>query len=113
METKSRNNTGIFLVISLFLGLVVLFVLPTLEQIKLRPHAVEKHGMDAVTARESLWNCGSGLRTKLCPRNEKHGRTICIWCETGASLCPGMYTTVGGAEKTSFIRPCWQWRECK
>jgi len=113
METKSRNNTGIFLVISLLLGLVILFVLPTLGQIKLRPHAVEKHGMDAVTARESLWNCGSGLRTKICPKSKLHSTSICFWCETGSYLCPGMYTTRGGMEKTTFMRPCQEWRECR
>ena len=56
---------------------------------------------------------GEGLRVKLCPPSSKHGLSVVFWCETGDSICPGMYVTIGGVEKTCFYRPCDDWRNCR
>lgn len=115
METTDKSKP--ILIIILLLGLLLLFTLPielpNLEKIRIRPHAIEKHGEDALVARNSLLNCGDSLRARLCPPSSRYGLSVCFWCETGESLCPGMYTTIGGMEKTTFIRPCEEWRECR
>ena len=119
METTARNNTGLaFLVLGalVLVALVLLAMpleLPPLEQVRPMPHAVEKHGEDAVAARKAVLGCGDGLRARLCPANGKRGLTVAFWCETGTGLCPGMYTTIGGVEKTTFVRPCEQWERCQ
>jgi len=114
MEARKKgSNTGTFIVL-LLLSLAVLFVMaPSLDQIKFRSHAVESHGADAIAAREGLWNCDDGLRVQLCPKSNLHSAGFCFWCETGSYLCPGMYVTLGGMEKTAFKRPCHEWRECR
>jgi hypothetical protein len=88
--------------------------LPSLRDVVHRPHAVTKHGDDAIKARKELVGCGADdLRAKLCLAG-KYGMSVVFWCNPdGVTLCPGMYTTIGGVEKTAFIRPCQQWRECK
>lgn len=104
----------------LLLGLLALIMLraatqlPPFENIQYRNHAVQSHGQDAVRARRELEGCKpENWRARLCPSG-KYGLSVVFWCEpVGASLCPGMYTTLGGIEKTSFIRPCDQWKECK
>jgi len=112
-KRKSSNSIGIFIAL-LFLSLLVLFAMaPTLDQIKLRSHAVERHGADAISAREGLWNCGEGLRVRFCPKSDRHSAGFVFWCETGNAKCPGMYATLGKVEKTSFMRPCWEWRRCR
>ena len=88
--------------------------LPALRDVRYRRHAVVRHQGDALAAREGLEQCADGdLRAQLCRRGV-HGMTVVFWCEVpGATLCPGMYTTISGLEKTSFIRPCEQWRACR
>jgi len=89
------------------------FQVPDVGDIKFRPHAVQKHGEDAVEARKAIQGCPpSGLRAKVCVAGS-HGLSVVYWCETGLSLCPGTYTTISGLEKTSFIRPCDDWRTCR
>lgn len=86
---------------------------PPLEQVRLRPHAVERHGEQALTARERVFNCPvEDLRAKICPAGEKYGMRVHFWCESGSQLCAGMITTIGGVEKTSFIKPCSYWARC-
>ena len=118
MEATARNNTWlVFLALGALLVLGALLAmpleLPPLEQVKPMPHAVERHGEDAVAARKAVLGCGSGLRAQFCPAANGHGPSAVFWCETGTYLCPGMYLTIGGVEKTSFTRPCEQWRECR
>lgn len=118
METTQRSNWGIVLLmvallLGLFLALAMPRELPTLERVRHGAHAEAKHGEDARAALAGLENCGDGLRVRLCPPGSKYGLTVCFWCETGTGLCPGMYTTIGGTEKTRFIRPCEDWRQCR
>lgn len=118
MEAERSHSGGLGIVLLLIiLGLAILLAmptqLPTIEQVLPRSHAVERHGADAIVARESLLNCGSGLRVRLCPPSSIHGMSICFWCETGSGICPGTYSTIGGKEKTTFLRPCSDWRECR
>jgi len=114
VEARKKGNSAGTLIVLLLLGLIALFALaPSLDQIKLRSHAVERHGTDAIAAREGLWNCGEGLHVQLCPKSSLHSAGFSFWCETGNYLCPGMYVTLGGMEKTSFRRPCNEWRECR
>jgi hypothetical protein len=88
--------------------------LPALQDVKQRRHAVERHGADALAAREALANCKSGLKIKVCPPSSVHGLSVVFWCqEPGASLCPGCIATISGLEKTTFIRPCGQWERCQ
>jgi hypothetical protein len=99
-------------------ALLALFALPTqlpaLRDVQPRPHAVERHGEDANTARLALSNCKSGLKIKVCPPSSVHGLSVVFWCqEPGASLCPGCIATISGLEKTTFIRPCGQWERCQ
>lgn len=95
--------------------LLTLQQLPNIDDIQLRPHAVERHGEDAIRARQGVFDCDADdLRARLCPETEKYGLSVAFWCEPpGSQLCPGMYTTIAGIEKTAFIRPCVDWRECK
>ena len=117
MERARGSNAGWLIVILVLLALLLLFAmpveLPTLERVRQRSHAVERHGEDALEARAALKGCGDRLRVRLCPPSERHGVTVCFWCESEGRLCPGMYVTVAGVEKTTFIRPCADWRECR
>jgi len=118
-DTRTTNGNAGLLIALLVLLLAALLVfampreLPALQGIQPRPHAVERHGTDAELARESLLECGDGLRVRLCPPSSQHGLSVVFWCESSGSLCPGMYATIGGLEKSCFIRPCEQWRECR
>ena len=88
---------------------------PALDQIQARPHADARHGEDADKARKGVRLCESeNLRMKLCMPGTKYGLSIAYWCERpGTSICPGLYATIGGIEKTAFVRPCMQWRKCQ
>ncbi|HUX75464.1 MAG TPA: hypothetical protein VMY40_02340 [Anaerolineae bacterium] len=116
MEATAKNNTWlVFLALGALLLIALLAMpleLPPLGQVKPRAHAVERHGEDAVAARKAVLTCGDGLRAQFCPRTSVHGPSVAFWCETGGFLCPGMYLTLGGVEKTCFTRPCEQWRKC-
>jgi len=106
----------LFLIIGLVLLALVALAMPTqapdVRKIKYRPHAVERHGADAITARQQVEDCGfTRLRSKFCLKGDKI--TVVYWCETGKTLCPGMYVTIGGIEKTSFFQACERWRKCK
>ena len=117
MEATERNSTWlVFLALGALLLLALLAMpleLPPLERVKPMPHAVERHGEDAVAARKAVLGCGDGLRAQFCPAANGHGPSAIFWCETGTYLCPGMCLTIGGVEKTSFTRPCEQWRRCQ
>lgn len=117
MEKEHSHSGGLWIVIILALAGLALILpkqLPHLQEVKVRIHAVERHSQDAMSARESLDNCGEGLRVKLCPSSENNGLSVVFWCaDTGTGLCPGMYATISGWEKTSFIRPCTEWEQCK
>jgi len=100
-------------ILALFLLATAISELPSFGDVVPRPHAVEKHGTDATQARASLTDC-KNLKSKLCPgKVGSYGLTVVFWCETGKTLCPGCYATIGGKEKTAFIRPCSQWRNCQ
>lgn len=88
---------------------------PALDQIQLCQHAVERHGDDAIKARQRIFDCKlQNLRWRYCPPGSKYGSSVVIWCQPpGATICPGMYVTIGGIEKTAFLRPCEQWRNCQ
>ena len=115
-----RRGSGLLwlLAIAALLALLVLFALPaqlpTLQDVRPRQHAVQRHGEDAIAAREALANCGSGLKIRVCPPSSVYGLSVVFWCrEPGASLCPGCIATIGGLEKTTFIRPCAEWERCQ
>uniref|UniRef100_A0A6M3M6E8 Uncharacterized protein n=1 Tax=viral metagenome TaxID=1070528 RepID=A0A6M3M6E8_9ZZZZ len=117
MEATERNSTWlVFLALGALLLLALLAMpleLPPLGQVKPRAHAVERHGEDAVAARAALANCKNGLKIKVCPPATRYGLSVYMWCESGAYLCPGCVTTIGGLEKTAFIRPCEDWATCR
>lgn len=84
--------------------------LPSREDIRYKPHAEEKHGEDAIRAREAVQNCSPfNLRVKYCPKTETRGARVLFWCNSGGSLCGGTITTIGGTEATSFVKPCDAW----
>lgn len=105
----------LMLVAALWLALPMPQEFPALDQIQLCQHAVERHGDDALEARQRLFDCRPrDLRMKLCPPSSKYGLSVVFWCESpGATVCPGMYVTIGGIEKTAFFRPCSQWETCQ
>ena len=112
-QQASNNNWVLYLLAFMLLIFALAMALPSLGSITTGTHAVERHGQDAINARAGLTNCKT-LRSKLCPGKQgSYGLTVVFWCDTGQSLCPGMYTTIGGTEKTAFIRPCSQWRSCR
>lgn len=88
---------------------------PPLEQVRLREHAVERHGEQALEARRRVFNCAvENFRAKICPPTERYGMRVHFWCVApGSGLCPGMVCTIGGTEKTSFIKPCSYWENCQ
>lgn len=116
MGGVERNNSGLWVFMALLLGLFALVMCsvaspsqaPPVGSIQVRPHAVEKHGQDALDARVGITNCKSPQSRWLGGGTEGVGWAV--WCETGEYLCPGMYISAGGIEKTAFIRPCSQWR---
>lgn len=109
----SNNNWVLYLLAFMFLIFALAMALPSLGSIKTGTHAVERHGQDAINARVGVHNC-KAPRTKLCPgKKGGYGLTVVFWCETGKHLCPGFYTTIGGVEKTAFMRPCSQWASCR
>ena len=114
MVEERSGGTWLFVVLGLLLLALVLssLQLPSIGDVKTRPHAVQRHGEDAIKARASLADC-KDIKMKMCPKSSIHGRSVVFWCETGSTLCPGCYSTVGGAEKTAFIRPCYQWATCQ
>lgn len=120
VSQSSGSGIKTFLVLAVFAIMLVWLLLavlpqdlPSLGDVQPGAHAVERHGQDAVDARNALLGCKS-LQSKLCPGKEgSHGLSVVFWCETDGPLCPGMYTTIGGSEKTTFIRPCSQWRQCR
>ena len=116
---EGRSFCGTLFLI--FLGVVALVLLataigelPSYRQVVPGTHAVQKHGADALTAREALRAC-KNMKMQLCPEvpTKGYGLTVCYWCETGSSICPGAYATIGAKEKTAFLRPCYQWRNCQ
>ncbi len=112
-----RTNGGLMVVLMLVVVLVagIATQLPPLTDVRLGEHAVIRHGADALAARRQVFGCRPEyLRNKYCPRTEEYGATTVFWCEPpGASVCAGMYVTLGGIEKTAFLRPCAQWQDCK
>ena len=89
--------------------------LPPLDNVRLRSHAVEKHGEQALEARRRVFDCKpEDFRARLCMPTEKYGMRVHFWCDDSpSSLCPGMVLTIGGVEKTSFIKPCTYWEVCQ
>ena len=116
--TDHANPLGVVILLTILLVVAFLALasmpqeLPPMELTIPRSHAVEKHGADALAARRMLDVCGEGLKRKLATHGQEgtYGLTVVTWCETGLKLCPGMLSTVGGIEKTVFIRPCEDWR---
>lgn len=118
---RSRPSSGgcagvaiVLAIIAAVVGMIALTSLkatptqaPGIGDIVTRPHAVEKHGADALKAREGLTACKS-ISSRVTSGFEGVGWAV--WCETNEYLCPGTYVTFGGVEKTAFIRPCTQWR---
>ncbi len=116
MDHAVQHDRGALrFVLILFAAAVVLVQLPRLGDVRVRNHAVQRHGTDAITARRRVFNCRpEHLRSRYCPRSERYGPSTVFWCEEpDSSLCPGLYVTMGGIEKTAFIRPCYQWEECR
>lgn len=105
----------LMIVAAMWLAMPVPREMPALDQVILCEHAVERHGDDALEARKRLFDCKPvNLRAKLCPPGSKYGLSVVFWCEPpGATICAGMYVTIGGVEKTAFLRPCEQWRNCQ
>lgn len=122
MKTKARPTMTLTLERRALFGIVVMILatgllllqIPRVDDIVKQRHAVERHGEDAIRARQGLARCkAENLRVRICP-SAKYALTLAFWCERpGAVLCPGAYTTIAGIEKTAFIRPCAEWRECK
>jgi len=105
----------LMLVAAVWLALPMPQEFPALDQVILCEHAVERHGDDALEARRRLFDCKPQyLRWKFCPPGSKYGSSVVIWCQPPeAAICAGMYITLGGIEKTAFLRPCHEWGDCQ
>lgn len=87
--------------------------IPNIEDVRLRPHAVERHGQDALDARAIMLTC-KDPRFVICPRKGDRDARVNRWCaDGGGNLCYGMYTTRAGSEATSLLQPCVNWVKCK
>ena len=121
ISRTEQHSSGCLLPIIIVLAAATILLLalpldlPRMEDISPRPHAVERHGTDAESARSSIRNCGTeNLRVRLCPPSSQYGLSVIFWCSPpGATLCPGCITTISGLEKTAFTRPCGQWALCR
>ena len=117
--TGVRRMPAVGLMVLMFVGALWLALpmpqeFPALDQVILCEHAVERHGDDALEARRRLFDCKpENFRARICPPSSKYGTSVVFWCESGSGICAGMYVTIGGVEKTAFLRPCDQWRNCQ
>lgn len=104
----------VFLVLLLGAATLVLVaqMLPTRTQIQYRPHAVERHGKDAITARRLVLNCDP---TKLEVWYSEVVNTVLFVCPDSAGVYCAFQPvqawqdeTGAWPELTAFIRPCVQ-----
>lgn len=116
MSILSGVRRGVAVVPFVALAVVAIATqFPAIEDVRWREYAVEKHGAQALMARRQVLGCGpEDLRVRLCLPNGKYGMRVHFWCRVdGSGLCPGVVTTIGGIEKTSFIKPCDYWARCQ
>lgn len=114
-----RHGFGLlWLALAVLAALVLLATLPrelpSLKDMRPMPHAVQRHGQDAIEARACIQHCSADrLRVKLCPPSARHGLSVVYWCEIPAPTCPGTVLTIGGVERSSYFRPCADWATCR
>lgn len=84
---------------------------PAFEEVRLRDHAVYRHGETARTARETIQNCGTGLQVWSCPETVEHPPGWLFVCPVDGAriMCAGMVVGSRGAELTSWMMPCVDW----
>jgi len=106
--TKTQSSNSILLVVVILVMAVATAVViaPSYNDVKLRSHAVERHGMDAVIARLATRNCTS-LKAYRCPGSEKHPPSFFLICqESTGVMCTVMIVGTEGVELTSLRVPC-------
>lgn len=84
--------------------------LPSLDNIRLGDHAVDRHGDQAREARRQVFGCNPEHLRVCAGVHDGTRLSVYFWCEEpGQSLCPAIVTTIGGKERTSFVKPCSYW----
>jgi len=115
MATRTRSGLGLLAVLFLVAGVgVMLLAIPSVGEVSLRPHAVEKHMDEAAQARQWIAKNGGPFNRYDCP----DGRTRVIVPMNGRQWA--VMVIESGVEVTSFITgdqgyvkgmidPCNQW----
>ncbi len=104
--TKAENGSSFFPVLAILVMVVAtaFIIAPSFDEVRLRDHAVQRHGSDAVIARANVKSCPDSFAYE-CPPTKDHPLTYHIICKHG-NLCSVMIVTRRGVELTSFILPC-------
>ena len=83
---------------------------PTLDQVKYRQHAVERHGKSAVTARRWVKACDN-VQAYYCTPTSKHPFPRYILVCAKPPLCGGVIVNSMGVEITAWVAPCTRWNQ--
>jgi len=106
--TKAEGGSSFFVIVAILVmvAATAVVIAPAYDEIRLRSHAVEQHGMDAVIARLATRNCAN-LKAFRCPSRENHPPSFFLICEevTGV-MCTVMIVGTKGGELTSMRIPC-------
>ncbi len=108
METKAADGSSILLIIVILamVAATAVVIAPSYDEVKLRPHAIERHGLDAVIARLATRNC-TNLKAYRCPATDKHPACYHLICtEATGHLCTVMIVGSKGGELTSLMAGC-------
>lgn len=106
--TKSESGSSFFpiIIILSMVAATAIIIAPTYNDVKLRSHSIERHGLDAVMARLATRNC-TNLKAYRCPSTEKHPPSFFLICEEPAGvMCTIMVVGTKGVELTSLKVPC-------
>ena len=83
---------------------------PQYGDVKLRNHAVEAHGNDAVRARKRIRLCDN-IEAYYCPTGAYATPRYILICRNAAGWCAGMIVNNQGVELTAWCAPCSRWNE--
>jgi len=106
-DSSNLASRFVLLVIVGIIGVVLLMMVaaPALGSVRLRSHAVEKHGNDALMARLVTRTCAPWAW--VCPAQRGNPPCFFLVCQDSrGNRCAVMIVGTRGAELTSYITTC-------